>query len=408
MKIIIPTIGSRGDIQPYIALTLALQKAGHKVTFATHPCWRWLVESHNIPFAPIGPDIDIGEETAMIRRRSPNWMLGFMRVMNFAFAMVEQSHKNVLELCRGADLVVISHTSAGSMEADELKSPNVSVTLQPQGLPAEDSRAPFLRKISMKLIGSVMGLLMTRPFNRMRRRAGLPPLGPSGIRSPFLNLIPLSPHVYPRNPLWGAEHAITGFWFAPPAEKWDPPADLLSFLKAGDTPIVVSLGAMALSGEDALEAASITLEAVQAAGVRAVIQGWDEPMKRLSVPETVFHAGSLPHSWLLPQASGIVHHGGFGTTSAGLYAGIPTFIIPHIIDQFIWGQMVEKLEVGPKPIARPRLSVANMTDALQQMQDAGMRSKAAKLGEKIRSEPDGLELAVKLIEETAKKQGVKH
>lgn len=407
MKIIIPTIGSRGDIQPYIALALGLQEAGHAVKFASHPAWRGLIESYGIPFAPMGPDIDIGEETAKIRRRSPNWMLGFIRVMKFAFNMVEKSHGDLLELCQRMDLVIISHTSAGSMEADELKLPNVSVTLQPQSIPTSNPKDPALRKAMMKVIGAGMGVLMTRPFNQMRRRAGMPPMGSSGITSPALNLIPLSSHFYARNPFWEERHVMTGFWFAPPAEQWEPPTELLEFLKAGEPPVVVSLGAMALSGEDALEAATITLAAVQAAGVRAIIQGWDEPMKQLKIPDTVFHAGSLPHSWLLPRASAIVHHGGFGTTTAGLHAGIPAFIIPHIIDQFIWGQRVAELGVGPKPIARPKLTVENMTKALRQMQAPEMRAKAAALGEQIRSEPDGLRWAVKLIEEAAGKQGAK-
>jgi sterol 3beta-glucosyltransferase len=405
MKILIPTIGSRGDIQPYIALALGLQDAGHEVTFATHPCWGELIESYGIPFSPIGPNIDIGEETAKIRRRSPNWMLGFMRVMNFAFAMVEQSHVDVLELARDTDLMVISHTSAGSMEAYELKLPNVSVTLQPQGIPANDPKAPTIQRALMKVIGAGMGLLMTRPFNQMRKRAGLPPMGNTGITSPVLNLIPLSPNVFPRSPFWEARHVMTGFWRTPSPEKWNPPADLLEFLAAGKPPVVVSLGAMALSGEDAMEAAHITLAALNATGERAVIQGWDEPMTKLEIPDTVFHAGSLPHEWLLPRASAIVHHGGFGTTASGLGAGIPSFVIPHIIDQFIWGQLVEKLGVGPKPIARNKLTVDNMVNALIQMQDLAMRGKAAVLGEKIRSEPDGVDLAVKLIEESAHQQG---
>lgn len=405
MKIILPTIGSRGDIQPYIALALGLRDAGHEVWFATHPVWRGLVEEHGIRFAPMGPDVDIGEETAKIRRRSPNWILGFLRVMNFAFSMIEQSHEDLLALCRGMDLVVISHTSAGSMEADQLELPNVSVTLQPQAIPANDPREPVLRKALRRLVGAAMGLVLTRPFDRMRKKLGLAPLGPTGITSPVLNLIPLSPHVYPPNPLWETRHVVTGYWFVPSPKDWQPPADLVEFLKAGDPPIVVSLGAMALSGEDAMEAAAITLKAVQAAGARAVIQGWDEPMKQLAVPETVFHAGSLPHSWLLPQASGLVHHGGFGTTAAGFHAGIPALVIPHIIDQFIWGQKVVELGVGPKPIARNKLNEARMTQAVVRMRAPAMREKARILGEKIRGDPDGVELAIHLIEKAMANRG---
>jgi UDP:flavonoid glycosyltransferase YjiC (YdhE family) len=174
---------------------------------------------------------------------------------------------------------------------------------------------------------------------------------------------------------------------------------LLAFLEAGDPPLVVSLGAMALSGEDALEAARITLIAIREAGVRAVIQGWDGPMKQLSIPSAVFHAGSVPHDWLLERASGLVHHGGFGTTSSGFRAGIPMLIIPHIIDQFIWGNKVAELGVGPQPIARPKLKTQAMTEALRQMSSPEMCRKAADLGAVIRAEPDGVAEAIKLIDE---------
>jgi UDP:flavonoid glycosyltransferase YjiC (YdhE family) len=398
VKIIIPTIGTRGDVQPYIALALGLQNAGHSVSIASHPTMRGLVESYGVTFAPIGPDIDIGHETAVIRGRSPNWMIGFLRVMKFSFAMLEEAHADLLELCRAVDLVIVSHTAAGSIEADKLGLPTVSVTLMPQAIPANDPKASFIKRGFRKLAGAGMGLVMTRPLNQIRKRVGVPPMGAVGITSTTLNLIPLSPHVFPPNPLWEPRHHMTGYWFAPSPQTWTPPADLLKFLEAGEPPVVISLGAMALSGEDALEAARITLEAVRQAGVRAIIQGWDEPMKKLSVPGTVYHASPVPHDWLLERASGMVHHGGFGTTAAGLRAGIPALVIPHIIDQFIWGQKVAELGVGPQPIPRAKLKPQVMSEALVQMKSPEMRAKAAALGEKIRQE-DGVGVAVRLIGE---------
>ncbi len=400
MRTIIPTIGSRGDIQPYIALAMGLIGAGHDAIVVSHPAMCGLVESYGVPFAPMGPDIDIGRETAIIRGKSPNWIAGFMRVMKFSFEMLERSHADLLELCRHVDMVIVSHTAAGSMEADKLGLPTVSVTLMPQAIPVNDPEDSFLKRGLMKVAGAGMGLMMTRPLEQVRKRVGLPPMGPTGITSTTLNLIPLSPSVSPPNPLWEPRHQMTGYWFAPSPENWNPPEDLVQFLEAGAPPIVVSLGAMALSGEDALAAAQITLEAVKQSGVRAIIQGWDEPMKVLSIPRRVFHAGSIPHDWLLPRASGLVHHGGFGTTAAGFRAGIPSLVIPHIIDQFIWGQKVAELGVGSKPISRAKLKAQNMADALIQMKSPEMIAKAAALGEKIRRE-NGVEVAVRLIQEKA-------
>lgn len=399
MKTVIPTIGSRGDVQPYIALALGLQQAGHTVTLATHPCMRELVEAYGVAFAPIGPDIDIAHETAKIRGRSPHWMIGFMRVMKFSFAMLEQAHADLLALCRGVDLIIVSHTAAGSIEADQLGLPTVSVTLMPQAIPVNDPRDAFLKRVAMKAAGAGIGLMMTRPLDRIRKRVGVAPMGSTGITSPWLNLIPLSTHISPPNPLWEARHRVTGYWFAPAPQAWVPPTDLEAFLDAGDPPLVISLGAMALSGADALEAAQITLEAVQQAGMRAIVQGWDVAMRQLDIPETVFHAGSVPHDWLLQRASGLVHHGGFGTTAAGFRAGIPALVIPHIIDQFIWGQKVADLGVGPKPIPRAKLNVATMAEALREMESPDMRRRASALGAAIRDEPDGVAEAVRLIEQ---------
>jgi UDP:flavonoid glycosyltransferase YjiC (YdhE family) len=399
MKIILPTIGTRGDVQPYIALALGLLKAGHRVTLATHPCMRGLVESYGVDFSPMGPDIDIGHEAAMIRANAPHWMVGFMRVMKFSFAMLEQSHADLLETCRDADLVIVSHSAAGRMEADKLGLPTVSVTLMPEAIPVKDPQDSILKRMLMGLAGAGMGLLMTRPIDQIRKRVRLPPMGPTGITSETLNLIPLSPQISPPNSLWEPRHRLTGYWFAPAPETWTPPEDLAAFLEAGEPPVVVSLGAMALSGEDSLEAAQITLAAVKQAGVRAIIQGWDEAMKQLTIPPTVFHAGSVPHDWLLPRASGLVHHGGFGTTASGVRAGIPILVIPHIIDQFIWGNKVAQLGVGPQPISRPKLNAANMAAALREMQSPEVRQKASALGAAIRAEPDGVAEAVRLIEE---------
>jgi UDP:flavonoid glycosyltransferase YjiC (YdhE family) len=398
MNIIIPTIGTRGDVQPYIALALGLCKAGHSVTLATHPCMRGLVESYGVDFAPMGPDIDIGHEAARIRAKSPNWMVGFMRVMKFSFAMLEQSHPGLLKLCRGADLVIVSHSAAGRMEADKLGLPTISVTLMPEAIPVKDPKDSFIKRALMGLAGAGMGMLMTRPLDQIRKRVGLPPMGPTGITSETLNLIPLSKQITPPNPLWEPRHRVTGYWFAPAPETWTPPADLAAFLEAGEPPVVFSLGAMALSGDDALETAQTALEAVKQAEVRAVIQGWDEAMMQLNLPRTIFHAGSIPHDWLLPRASGLVHHGGFGTTASGFRAGIPMLVIPHIIDQFIWGNKVAQLGVGPKPIPRLKLTTENLAAALCDMQTPEMRRKAADLGAALRAEPDGVTEAMRLIE----------
>jgi UDP:flavonoid glycosyltransferase YjiC (YdhE family) len=267
----------------------------------------------------------------------------------------------------------------------------------PQAIPRPNPRATLLQRVGTTVAGAGMGWLLTRPVNQIRARVGLPRMGPEGITSKLLNLIAISPAVYPPDPAWEARHQVTGYWFSETPRGWVPPSRLAAFLAAGDPPIVVSLGAMALAGADTLEAAQITLAALAETGQRAVVQGWDVALNGLSLPATILRAGSVPHGWLLPRAAAVVHHGGFGTTASGLRAGIPAVVVPHIIDQFLWGQRLHELGVAPKPIARGKLTMDGLAQALEQARsDEAMRARAAALGAQIRAER-GVEQAMRLM-----------
>jgi sterol 3beta-glucosyltransferase len=378
-----------------------LARARHAVTLASHPVMKALVESHGVTFAPIGPDIDLGQEVAAIRARSRYTAIGLMRAMRFAFDMLEQSHKDILAQCQQADLVVVpAQSAAGKNEADQLKLPYLSVNFVPWGIPWDDPERPLYKRAIYGAIDGLIGLSTTRPLNRMRKRQGLPSVGPEGFGSARLNLVPISPAVYAPNPHWAPHHHVVGYWFAKAPGAWRPSADLLAFLESGEPPLVVSLGAMSLGSGGALEAAKLFVDAVRQAGLRAIIQGWEVGMRQLTLPPTVYAAGSLPHSWLLPRSAGVVHHGGFGTTSAGLRAGVPALIIPHLVDQFYWGQRVYELGAGPQPVRRGKLDVQGLATALEQLvRNTDLRAAASALGAQIRAET-GVDHAVRLIEET--------
>lgn len=403
MKILIPAIGSRGDVQPFVALAQGLMRAGHKATLASHPIMRELTESFGVPFAPIGPDIDLAKEVAAIRGRSRSAAIALIRAMRFGLNMVEQSHDDIMALCKPeggykVDMLVVSaQSAAGKNEADKLKLPYVSVTLMPWAITWSDPKRPLLRRMAYGAMDGLVGLITTRPLNRIRKRQGLPPVGKEGFTSKQLNLIPVSPAVFQANPYWESRHRLVGYWFVDELSAWEPPADLRSFLEDGEPPLVVSLGAMGLDGGQP-GTAQLFVSAIELAGHRAIIQGWEKILNESSLPPIIFAAGSLPHGWLLPRCAGIVHHGGFGTTAASLRAGIPALIIPHVIDQFYWGQRVHELGAGPKPISRSKLDVEGLAEALTELISNGsLRDTASRLGEQIRSE-HGVDEAVSLIE----------
>ena len=256
MKIIIATIGSRGDVQPYINLAQGLLAAGHNVHLASNPTVGGLVESHGVPFAPVGRPVDMGAEGARLLEKSfDNMWIGLIRVMQLGARLVEGAYPDVLEVCKDADLIITSDTGSGVVEAEKLGKPWISVTLQPARLPLkqEQVQGPVGR-----VIGWMMGKAFVGPTNRFRKRVGAPLVKDiTAMMSSRMILLPVSPAVAPFNPKWTSQVRQTGYWFAREIEGWTPPQDLIEFLCGGEKPIAVSLGVMSTSGRKAKESAQI-------------------------------------------------------------------------------------------------------------------------------------------------------
>jgi UDP:flavonoid glycosyltransferase YjiC (YdhE family) len=202
--------------------------------------------------------------------------------------------------------------------------------------------------------------------------------------------------VVPPSVDWGQDVHVTGYWFLPPDADWQPPEDLEAFLAAGPPPVYVGFGS-AVTG-DAGQLTQVVLAALARTGQRAVLGvGW-EALSGDALPEQVHAAGSIPHSWLFPRMAAVVHHGGAGTTGAGLRAGVPNVIVPFTSDQPFWGRRVFQLGVGPRPIPRRALSANRLSDAISTaVTDERMRTRARALGEALRRE-DGIAQAIDLID----------
>jgi UDP:flavonoid glycosyltransferase YjiC (YdhE family) len=206
-----------------------------------------------------------------------------------------------------------------------------------------------------------------------------------------------SPSVVPRPADWPAWHHISGYWFLDRDPNWKPPADLIRFLENGQKPISIGFGSM--TGSDAENLLKLAIEAIERTKQRAVLLGGWANLAALQLPETIFQIDAVPHDWLFPKVAAVVHHGGSGTTAAGLRAGVPTIVVPFFGDQPYWGRRVHALGVGPQSIQRKSLTVSNLSEAISQaIQDRDMQQKAAALGERIRAE-DGVGSAVAFLQD---------
>lgn len=399
MKVLIPTMGTRGDVQPYIALAIKLNASGYEVTIATHPCWEGLIKSYNINFVPIGPDIDIEYETAKIRGSSKSWLLGLIKTMKFVFKIIEDSTFEIKKLCSSSALVVASHSNIGATEAEASGVPFISVTLQPDVIPKKLEKKSEMKIFLDKLVGMFINPFMVGPYNKLRKVHGLDKINSfDKLLSPMLNIVPISPSVYTSYEFWEDKNKIVGYWLVDEENEFHPSEELSNFLKSGSTPLIISLGAMGFEAEEEKSKLDILINSVNKVKMRAIIQGFNKTLANYKLDDNIIAVGNIPHTWLFKRGYCIIHHGGMSTTATAIYSGVPAIVIPHITDQFYWANRVCELNLGPKPIPSKDLSQDSLVNAINTVKNSYEQfSNSSKvLANKLQAE-NGLDKTVELI-----------
>jgi len=395
-KIAMFTMGTRGDVQPYIYLSKGLIRNGHKVVLGSHPCWRALIEDAGIEFVPIGPDIDIEKEAAIIRGKTNSPTLSMLKTMSFVFRIIRESTHEVYEACKGMDLIVVSHSQMGATEAEALGIPTVNVTLQKEmiGEPLKP------KSFKDRTVGNMISKQVAKPYNKIRRVYGLRPVKSADeIMSPDLNLVPISKYVLPRNPFWGAKTRMTGYWHIE-APEFVSDQKLIDFINAGEPPVILALGAMSFEAKAERNKLDMFVNAFQKTGCRAIIQGFQKTLQDYELPENMIACGSVPHSWLFRNGKFVIHHCGFGTAAATMIYGIPSLPVPHVLDQLGFAQQLVGAGVATRPIEAKNLSEEAIIEAINEMNATFDEKKAhaLEISRKIHTE-NGVAEAVRLIED---------
>ncbi|MFZ6028546.1 MAG: glycosyltransferase [Chloroflexota bacterium] len=256
---------------------------------------------------------------------------------------------------------------------------------------------PFNR-LSHQFFAMLGPVLYRRPINDWRRNVlGLPPAKRETHLNgrPVTTLYAYSPSVIPRPADWDDTVVVTGYWFLDAPVGWQPDPALVQFIQNGPPPVYVGFGSMFMGG--GVHKTAMVTTALKLAGQRGVLAtGWGGLTKGTNADD-IFVVDSVPHDWLFPQMTAIVHHGGAGTTAAALRAGKPGVICPFVGDQFFWGRRVAALGAGPAPIPQRKLTAERLAEAIQKaVTDPLIQSRSAALGEKIRAE-DGVGQAVRMF-----------
>ncbi|MCA9915449.1 MAG: glycosyltransferase family 1 protein, partial [Anaerolineae bacterium] len=222
------------------------------------------------------------------------------------------------------------------------------------------------------------------------------------IHLPYPVAYGFSPQVYPRPQDWGEHLKITGYWFLD--EDFNPPAELVDWLEAGEAPVYIGFGSMTSRNPE--QTTEIVIDSIRKTGKRCILlSGW-AGIGNSDLPDHIYKIDSIPHHWLFPQMSAIVHHGGAGTTAAALRSGKPSIVVPHFGDQFFWARRVHTIGAGTKSIPRKQLTAERLAEAIQKASsDSTMQQRAAQIGVEIKQE-DGVQRAIRFFEEYALQQPI--
>lgn len=419
MKILIATIGTRGDIQPYIALGRALLASGHDITICTCAHFEPFIRGYGLEYAYVNNDfIDFMHtpEGRIILGNSGSTGETFITAASMISKLghlQERQMSDVWAACKktAPDLILYHMKALGAPDfAEKLGIPCILAFWLPLFVPTARFPAmgfpdlpfgPGYCRLTYQIIRKIL-ILMGKSVRKWRTQHGLNPVSP-GLRMQLPDGLPIpvlhgfSRHIIPPPKDWPKTATVTGYWFLNQDEPWNPPESLTRFLSAGKPPVYFGFGS--IFGRNPKQTTQTILEAVQRSGVRAILsRGWGGIEQTAPVnPESVMFIKAAPHNWLFPQVSAVVHHGGCGTTAAGLLAGKPNIICPFFGDQPFWGQQVEKIGAGPAPIPQKRLTVDRLCSAIDAvMNNTTIRRTAAALGSRLQKE-NGTSNAVAFI-----------
>ncbi len=404
MRIVLATFGSRGDVQPMIALTLALQSAGHDVLLAGPPEKASWIRAMGCRFHPLGKDV-----TFFIDSMENAHSIGAAaRFIKFVRAEIDSQFDSLPNIITGADLVLsasLVFSLSSLTEAMGIKYRFIAFT--PQLLPS--AHHPFMafkhqgfpgwiNRLGWNLAAFLDKLNITRLINTHRHKLGLAPV--KSVWEHILGqdiIIASDEEIAAAPPDAAISCAQTGYLHLAQPSRQLP--ELEAFLSAGPAPVFSGFGSMPKL--DQAKTVSMIVAAARNNGLRSVIaKFWDEPSE-FSESDDVFFIQKYPHLDLFPRMAAVIHHGGAGTTATTARSGIPQIIIPHILDQFYWGKQIHQAGLGPKPIWRSRLSSKKLALAIKEsVSSQGLIGNAGEVGKTLRRK-NSLGNAVREIERGA-------
>jgi len=405
MRIVILTLGTHGDVRPYVALGKGLKARGHDVCIGAPENFETFVTANDLSFGSIGEDFEqLIKKPEVAARLEGNFLWSIPKLIKMFKPSFVDSFNRAWQVAQKAELIIIHPKCLFGLDiAEKLGIPVVCSSFQPIAptnefpLLSGKNHGRILNRASYYLLygyslffGGLINDFRINVLGLAKRSRFKHPL--LSLDKPPLWLNAWSAHVAPKPQDWPANAHVTGYWFLDdPMAKLDDRVE--DFLSHGEPPLYIGFGSMAWGNENSTAKISSALK--QWGGRAIVATGWGglDDIEADNVL-TIDHA---PHNLLLPRTQAVVHHGGAGSTAAGLRAGRPTLICPFIADQPFWGQRVATLGAGPAPVSLKKTSTDELACLFNELCSASKyQTNASELAGKI-VEEDGITTAINLI-----------
>ena len=404
MKIALCTIGSRGDIQPFLVLGEYLAQRGHQVRVCSAQMYAGLAEHYAVEYVAFaGNYAAIADDEALKKQIGRNPFTIGKGLKEKVYPILENSLETFYDQLLWAD-VVLYHPKTmidgiGSNSSHKL----IKAYMVPLFSPTRAFANPilaflpiprFLNRITYKLANALLGAF-NRPLKNFKKKRGLP------VSKPLLDtpiLYGISPSFLPRPQDYPANHYYTGFW-TPPHQIAPLPKRVQAFMKTAQPKLVITFGSMPYRSEVDINDFVAAIQRKYEVDI-LIVRGWGLKNTAITESDTVMAIDHAPFSSLFPLATAVVHHGGAGTTAIALEAGLPQMICPVLHpfgDQYFWGQQLSNNGLGPHPVPLAKLSVASLLDGIATLLQEETQQKAAQLQLALATE-NGLETASQLIE----------
>lgn len=418
MKITLLTAGSRGDVQPYLALASGLKQAGHQVCLASYAGFADWVTSYSVDFAAVTPipiTLTSSRKWRQWQRTGSNlfrFIRHYMAIADEARSYIETMLDDFWCASQDAELIISSASGFVGLQIAQTKGvahcwalvqPMSRTRLFPHfatpgrlrfGEKFNAFTYHFAERIYWRLFGGAVKHWLRTRLNASISLDQDQTMFSASPPSPVL--YGFSPIVVPKPADWGEDMVVCGYWYLKLTQPWQPPPELASFLESGPPPLYIGMESIRHASQEAL--LKLILEALGMTDQRLLLFIGGREVDYRTLPPSVYLVNVVPHDWLFPRMSAIIHHGGAGTTAIALRAGVPSMGIPGFFDQPFWSRRIHEIGAGLPPIQPQKLTAQHLASAMHRLaNDNYLRDSSARVGEALRRE-DGIARAVEVIE----------